>query len=1279
MTPRQPDPDAATRPHEVDRLLERFEQAWQGGPVPRIEDFVPADWSQSARHQVLEELIKIDLDHHWRQAGSGHSPKVEDYLKRWPELARSSPVVLELIRAEYWARCCWRQSPNHAEYATRFPQQKAHLAKVLGAVDAELAAELAPKRQPAPAARARPPQPKGPAPPSTVAGLLDLLQRCQLLNRAQFEEISRRAPGIPGTVALAKELLQRDWLTPYQANQLIGGNVNDLVLGSYVLLERLGSGGMGQVFKARHRGMNRVVALKVIRREVLSDAEGVGRFEREMQLVSQLDHPNVVRGYDAGPAGDTLFLAMEFIEGSDLGKLVKQGGPLPVMQACEYIRQAALGLAHVHERGLVHRDIKPHNLIVSLREGLVKLADLGLARLPRGYQGELTAALTSGGTGTGTLTPQNAVLMGTADFLAPEQAMDFHNADIRADIYSLGCTFHYLLTGQPPFADGNLAQKVARHLQAEPPRIEQLRPDVPPALAETLRKMMAKRPEDRYQTPAEVAQQLQALVTSRPARSVRSSQALLLGPGPGRRRAWLLAVAACVLGAALAFLRFGPGRTSPSPAGLARAEVLDLQRRSADPKSDADALRRDLVRLRMRFPGTAEALQAADLLRKLPCSLDSLASKNIPESERFWHQPKELVAVLGEHRWCPWKWIRCAAVTSDGKLLAVAGDDGLVRIWDMKAKKLQLIFLAHRTEICSLVFSPGNGALLASGSMDGAVKLWDVSKGECKQTLTAHAGGVRAVAFAPDGLKLASGGHDETVKLWAIDPNGKVLNPQPIQLPGHKGVVNALAFHPDPKRKLLASAGEDRLVKLWDGDAGKPIADLSGHSGVVYALTFAAGGESLVSGSETANQRGELKFWNVKSLSASTKETKTAVRLLALAPDGKTVAVPSSNPAADSHLRFFDVATQKEIEDASVSRPPLATALAYLPPDGQTIALFEASRLGIYHLATKRVSILTDEREIERVAVAISPDCKTVATGGGTPLFSDVKPTAELKLWDVATQQELHAFKGHDFQVQDLAFAPDGSALAAADIDGNVIVWDLATRKQRCALKLYSAGGERRGHSIRLAYSPDGKLLATAEYRGPERAGPLKCWDPDTGTERHSFPGHARGTKSLSFSPDGNTLASGGSLYDKTVKLWDLAGRKELSTLPQTPTAVSDLAFRPDGRALVYGHPGQAQTFRSANPPSPMVLWDLARQKESGRFPTAAQAIVFLHGRVLTSLSTNGSLTAWDEASSRRIDELALFGPVKAADLANNGRHLAVANANGTVYILDLKDFASKK
>ena len=264
-----------------------------------------------------------------------------------------------------------------------------------------------------------------------------------------------------------------------------------LILNSYVVLERLGEGGTGQVFKARHQHMNRIVALKLIRHDLVADKEVVVRFQREIQLASQLTDPHVVHAYDAGPIGNTYFLAMECVEGIDLLKLVKQNGRLPVAQAIDYVRQAALGLQHIHERSLVHRDIKPSNLLVTGLSGgsaacavpvdggpgpsawgLLKILDLGLARLQRPVDSEAT----------GNVTTSDTMAMGTLDYMAPEQAIDFHRTDIRADVYSLGCTFYYLLTGQPPFPGGTAAQKLLRHQQMEPAAVETLCSGLPPAL-----------------------------------------------------------------------------------------------------------------------------------------------------------------------------------------------------------------------------------------------------------------------------------------------------------------------------------------------------------------------------------------------------------------------------------------------------------------------------------------------------------------------------------------------------------------------------------------------------------------------------------------------------------------------------------------------------------------------------------------------------------------------------------------------------------------------------
>jgi serine/threonine protein kinase/putative intracellular protease/amidase len=275
--------------------------------------------------------------------------------------------------------------------------------------------------------------------------------------------------------------------------------------GRYRVLGLVGIGGMGAVYKAEHRLMERLVALKVINPALIANAAAVERFHREFKAAAKLSHPNIVAAYDAEQAGDLHFLVMEFVEGVSLDRLISQKGRLSVQQACNLIRQAATGLQHAHERGMVHRDIKPHNLMVS-RKGQVKILDFGLARLAS----ERTVEQAAGGNGDAQPADATAqgMILGTPDYIAPEQVADARHADIRADIYSLGCTLYYLLTGQPPFPKGSVLDKLAAHARRTPAPLDSHLADVPPELVRILDRMMAKNPAERYQTPGEVAKEL---------------------------------------------------------------------------------------------------------------------------------------------------------------------------------------------------------------------------------------------------------------------------------------------------------------------------------------------------------------------------------------------------------------------------------------------------------------------------------------------------------------------------------------------------------------------------------------------------------------------------------------------------------------------------------------------------------------------------------------------------------------------------------------------------
>jgi serine/threonine protein kinase len=334
---------------------------------------------------------------------------------------------------------------------------------------------------------------------SDCSALTESLSGHHLLEDAALSETVRDlAPRFEDPKELAAELVRRGWLTDFQKELILAGRAEELVLGKYVLIEKIGEGGMGAVYKARHRVLKAVRAIKVIRPDRLAGAGAVERFYREAEVVAKLQHPNIILAHDADKHGNVHYFVMEFAPGADLGQLLQRCGPLEAADACAYIRQAALGLEHARERGLIHRDIKPSNLLVT-PDGQVKLLDLGLARICAAEE-ELPSSVP--------LTQDGAV-MGTPDYMAPEQAEDSRRVDIRADIYSLGCTFYHVLSGRPPYPGGSVMEKLLKHRLEDPRPIEALRGDLPAGLGAVIRKMMAKNPEARYQTPAEVATALE--------------------------------------------------------------------------------------------------------------------------------------------------------------------------------------------------------------------------------------------------------------------------------------------------------------------------------------------------------------------------------------------------------------------------------------------------------------------------------------------------------------------------------------------------------------------------------------------------------------------------------------------------------------------------------------------------------------------------------------------------------------------------------------------------
>jgi serine/threonine protein kinase len=342
------------------------------------------------------------------------------------------------------------------------------------------------------------------------------LRQSGLLSSVELSAVARRLPNTDRGPVIARSLVEIGALTRFQAERLLAGRTAGFLLGQYKILDLLGRGGMGRVFMAEHQTMRRIVALKVLASELLRTERAQELFLREVRVIAKLTHPNIVTAFDANEVGGRFFLVLEYIDGPNLEQLVRKQGPLAVGLACDYVRQVAGGLQCAHARGMVHRDLKPANLLLQRRgfstdaPGLVKISDLGLARL------HLLQADPVSEQAVGTILTHGNTVMGTPDFLSPEQARNLHNADIRSDVYSLGCTFYFLLTGQVPFPGGQPMEKLMRHNSEQAAPVNKFRASVPAPVLAILDKMMAKRPKERYQTPAELLAALEPFAVSGP-------------------------------------------------------------------------------------------------------------------------------------------------------------------------------------------------------------------------------------------------------------------------------------------------------------------------------------------------------------------------------------------------------------------------------------------------------------------------------------------------------------------------------------------------------------------------------------------------------------------------------------------------------------------------------------------------------------------------------------------------------------------------------------------